>query len=400
LRDLAGEALDGAGAKVSRLVIGVLGTAVGIAALVLTTGLGQTAAGQVSAHFDASAASHVEIRPATHRGADGDDHASAPLPADSVDRIRRLAGVRAAVLLSGVDPAAAPVHALAVVDPREPPTVSPPVIAVRGDLEKSAGTRVAHGRFFDAGHDRRGDRVVVLGAEAAEALGVTGVESMPAVFIAGRAFTVIGILTSSEADPSLLPAVLVPYETARRDLVAVDDGRMLVSVARGAGAQVARQAPIALDPNDPTTFTAGAPTAPPTLQNAVASDLDQVFVAIALVTLLAGTFGIAGVAMLSVSQRTAEIGLRRALGATRSQIAAQFMLESVIVGLLGGTTGAAIGVLGVVIVALQQSWTPVLDVGTALLGALVGGAVGLLAGGYPALAAGRIEPAAALRDGA
>jgi putative ABC transport system permease protein len=115
--------------------------------------------------------------------------------------------------------------------------------------------------------------------------------------------------------------------------------------------------------------------------------------------LLAGGVGITSVTMLSVVERTGEIGLRRAVGATARQIAGQFVAESVVIGLLGGLIGAAVGVFGVVAISAARGWAPVVDPWVALGGIGVGAVLGLLAGGLPARRAARIEPVEALRGG-
>jgi putative ABC transport system permease protein len=101
--------------------------------------------------------------------------------------------------------------------------------------------------------------------------------------------------------------------------------------------------------------------------------------------------------MLSVMERIGEIGLRRALGATRRNIATQFMVESVVIGLLGGLIGSALGVFAVVIVSVVQGWTPIIDPWLAIGSALLGAVVGLAAGAFPARRASNIEPITALR---
>jgi putative ABC transport system permease protein len=110
-----------------------------------------------------------------------------------------------------------------------------------------------------------------------------------------------------------------------------------------------------------------------------------------------GGLGIANVTLLSVLERVSEIGLRRALGATRRQVAGQFLVESVIIGFLGGILGTAVGVLLTVIVSAVRDWTPLLDTRMAVGAPLLGAVIGLLAGTYPAWKASAIEPIKALR---
>ena len=116
-------------------------------------------------------------------------------------------------------------------------------------------------------------------------------------------------------------------------------------------------------------------------------------------SLIVGAIGIGNITLVSVIERTSEIGLRRAIGATRGHIAAQFLLESTSLGIIGGILGASLGILFVVAVSAYQVWTPVLDPAAPILAVLVGGAIGLVSGTYPALRAARMEPAEAVRAG-
>jgi len=397
MRSLIAEALDGVGSRPGRLVVTVLGTVAGIAALVLTIGLGQTAGGQLASHFDAIASTHAEVTPAVATGSDGTEHPTAEIPRDALTRVEGLAGIESAALLGEVDIGKDVITAVPIHDPSLPETLSPPVVGVEGDVLGAMGGALTRGRFFDAGHTARGDRVAVLGRDAAAALGVGDVASRPSIFLGDHAYAVIGILGEVDVQPNLVGSVIIPLSTARHDYPGATAARAELKISVGSASVVAHQVPIALAPGSPDLFTVAAPAAPTQFEGAVRGDIDLVFVAIGIITLLAGGLGIASVTMLGVSQRRAEIGLRRALGATRGQIAAQFVLESVVVGLLGGVIGAALGVFVVVAISVAQGWTPVLDLGMTLGGALAGGAVGLLAGAYPAIRAALIEPVEALR---
>jgi len=253
------------------------------------------------------------------------------------------------------------------------------------------------GRYFDAGHDARGDRVAVLGERAAEALGINRVDSQPSIFIGETPYTVIGIIRGVERRSDLLDSVILPLGTARADFGVKAAAELHVQIAVGAGALVARQAPIAIAPNAPENFTVTSPSTKSELRDNIQSDINVVFLILGGIALLAGGLGIANVTMLSVMERIGEIGLRRALGATRRDIARQFMIESVVIGLLGGLIGSALGVFAVVIVSVIQGWTPILDPWLAIGSALLGAVVGLAAGVFPARRASNIEPITALR---
>ena len=117
------------------------------------------------------------------------------------------------------------------------------------------------------------------------------------------------------------------------------------------------------------------------------------------ISLLVGGVGIMNIMLANMAERRQEIGLRRALGAARRHIAAQFLLESTVTGLLGGIIGASLGVLVIVSVSAVREWTPVLEGWLPFAAVGLGALIGLIAGTYPALRAARTEPITALRSG-
>lgn len=127
------------------------------------------------------------------------------------------------------------------------------------------------------------------------------------------------------------------------------------------------------------------------------SDLSGLFLVLAGVSLVIGAAGIANTMVIAVLERVPEIGLRRALGARRRHVAAQFLAESAAVGGIGGLVGTGAGVGCVVLVAIAQTWTPILEPAAVFPAPLLGIVIGLVAGTYPAIRAARIEPADAVR---
>ena len=398
LRDLVSEAAHGIGARPGRLVLTIIGTVLGIASLVVTVGLAQTAAGQIARQFDAVAATQVVVEPVMSQTYSG-ERATGRIPWDVEDRLLRIAGVEGAGGLGSVGIGDAEITAVPVNDPSAPSLALPPVIATTPGLLEAVRGHVATGRYFDAGHDQRADRVVVLGARAATRLGVHRVDRQPSIFIGERSYTVIGIIEGVQRRSDLLDAVILPIGTAQVDfgLTSLDEAHATIAV--GAGPVIAEQAPLALEPNAPETIDVQVPPPPSSVRQNVQADINAIFLALGAVALLVGGLGIANVTLLSVRERIGEIGLRRALGASKSNIGNQFLVESVVIGLLGGLIGSAIGVLVVVVVSLAKEWTPILDTTIVLAAALLGGVIGLGAGTYPALKAAGIEPITALRGG-
>ncbi len=393
MRDVLDEALAGVAARPTRLILTTLGTVLGVAALVGTVGLGQTAAGQISQKFDLAQATRVVVEPEENNGQEGE--AATELPWDAPDRLGRLNGVDAVGTVSALDVGDDLVSNVAGLNGGEGKALT--VMAGSAGLFDAIRAVLKTGRFFDAGHDQRGDKVVVLGKHAAERLGINRVDSSPAIFIGDQAYTVIGILDSVSGRAELNDAVIMPNGTAKTAYDLKSPDAIEIRTAVGAAQLIAGQAPKAIQPNDPSKLKVDAPPKQGAVRKGVESDLNALFLLLGAVALLVGGLGIANVTLLSVLERIGEIGLRRALGAARRHIAAQFLVESVIVGLLGGLLGTAVGVLLTVGVSFAKDWTPILDNKLAFGSPLLGAVIGLIAGTYPAWKASAIQPITALR---
>lgn len=395
-RDQIHQAVDGVVARPSRLVLTTLGIALGLAALVATLGIATTASAQVSSRFDAIAATQVAVQPegANAPGAVAGDPPT--LPIDAADRVRGLAGVLASGTVTPIVGTGA-VRSVPIVDPTAIADPTLPVLAVSPGIFDAVLAHVITGRVFDTGHAARADDVVVLGVNAADRLGINRVDSAPAIFIGDRPFTVIGIVDGMVRHSELLDGIAMPEPTAAHLYGWTTPSTLQIRTAAGAAQLVAHQAPIALAPNAPETMAASAPPAAADLRSGVEADVDALFVVLGGVTLIAGGIGIANVMLLAVLERVGEIGLRRALGATRRNIAGQFLTESGLVGALGGLIGGSAGLLITLAVAASRHWTPVLDVHLAAGAPLLGFTIGVAAGVFPAWRASRIEPIAALR---
>jgi putative ABC transport system permease protein len=395
-REQLRQALEGVVARPSRLVLTTLGIALGLAALVATLGIATTASAQVSSRFDAIAATQVAVQPQDSNAPTSVAGDPPTMPVDSADRVSRLAGVIAAGTITPIV-GTGTVRTVPIVDPTGIADPTLPVLAVSPGIFDAVLAHVVAGRVFDAGHAARADAVVVLGANAANRLGINRVDSAPAIFIGDRPFTVIGIVDGMVRHSELLDGIAMPEPTAARLYGWASPSALQIRTAAGAAALVAHQSPIALAPNAPSTMAASAPPAATDLRSGVQADVDALFVVLGAVTLLAGGVGIANVMLLAVLERIGEIGLRRALGATRRNIAGQFVTESGLVGALGGLIGGSAGLLVTLAVAASRHWTPVFDARLAAGAPLLGLIIGVVAGAFPAWRAARIEPIAALR---
>ena len=395
MRDLLNEALAGMFARPGRMVLTVLGVVIGLTALVATLGLTRTAGNRIISQFDQLAATELFVSARAGKTTGVVD--SKAIPWDAPTRLRRLNGVVAAGTMSEVDAGDALVRASSVQDPLSQSAFKLTLRAASPDLFRAVRAELASGRLPDAGNSSRADRVAVLGPDAAQSLGISNLDQLPAIFIGDHLYLVIGILRDVARKPELLGAVIIPEGTARQYFRLPGPGTIVVETKVGAAYLIAEQARFALRPDDPRVLKVEVPPEPKRVRDEVQTDLNVMFLLLGGLSLVVGAIGIANITLVGVMERTPEIGLRRAIGATRSHIAAQFLFESASMGVIGGVIGASLGVLIVVVVSAYQVWTPVLDPAGPLLTPLVGGAIGLLSGTYPAWRAARLEPVEAFR---
>ena len=399
--DLGSEMTLALTARPARTLLTALGTILGVAALVATLGLAKTAGNQIVSRFDELEATEVVVTP-EQRGQQGgqgggNNRQVSVLPWDAEERLGRLNGVTAAGTKSAVSTGDRLARSVPVIDPLGQTEFQIPVIAASPGLFDSTRARLLTGRLFDEGHEERSDPVAVLGPAAARRLNVTRVDNSPTIFIGDQPLAVIGILADTARQSELLNAIIIPNQVARDrfDLKGVEEVHVEVEV--GAAELIGAQAATALAPNTPDRLRVAVPPSPTRVRSDVQSDVNSLFLILGGVSLLVGAIGIANVTLVSVLERTAEIGLRRALGATRRHIATQFLSESVALGALAGLLGTSLGVLTVVVISATREWSPVLDSWLPFAAPVVGAVIGLLAGTYPAWKAASTEPIAALR---
>lgn len=384
------------GLRPARTTLTMLGTVLGVGSFVVVLGLTSTGAGQIDSAFSMQTATQVVLSDA---GGDlSGEGTTDNLPEDAETRVERLNGVEAAGVTWPVGGGAT------VVSTSLRPDAHSAQIAVAA---ASPGYLRAAEFSMEAGSGINGFQrthalpIAVVGTAVADQLGIGPLTATtPALFIDGQAFTVIGIVRAAARDPLAASTVYIPDTTARALFGApltYATASMLIRTRIGAADLVAAQVAVALRPDAPELIAVVAPPQPTALRGAVFDSLSGLFLILAAVTLLIGAVSIANTTLVSVMERTAEIGLRRALGARPRHIAAQFLAESAMIGTVGGVVGTALAIAAVLAVALARQWTAVLDPVATFAAPLAGTLAGIAAGVYPALLASRIEPLDALR---
>jgi putative ABC transport system permease protein len=267
------------------------------------------------------------------------------------------------------------------------------------------GTGLARGDWLNAGTAR--EPVAVLGSAAAQQLGIDRVYPDQRIWLGGQWFNVAGILNPSPLEPDIDVSALIGYPAAQTYLGYVSMVRgaetagppSTIYVRAATGHEAAVQALLAqtANPEAPYEVNVSQPSDVLTARAAAAGAFNSLFLGLGVVALIVGAVGVANIMIISVLERRSEIGLRRALGATKGQIRAQFLAESILLAVIGGVVGVLAGAAATAVYASSKSWAVVIPVEAWSGGIASAILIGAFAGLMPAVRASRMPPAVALR---
>ena len=384
--DLGRIAGRGLGARRLRSGLTALGIAIGIAAMVAVLGISESSRAHLLAELDRLGTNLLTVAPG--QTIFGED---ATLPDEAVAMIGRIGPVEgvSAVSLTGAT----------VRRTDRIPSGETGGIAVQGAdpslLETLEGS-LAAGRFLDAAVGRY--PTVVLGALAAERLGITSLTGQPLVWIADRWCAVVGILEPLPLAPELDRSALVGMDAAATYLdTEASPTTIYVRAADELLDDVRSVLPATANPESPEAVLVSRPSDAIEARAAAATAFTTLFLGLGAVALLVGGLGIANVMLIAVLERRYEIGLRRALGATRGHIVGQFLTEAILLAGAGGVVGAVLGSAVAAAYATSQAWVVALPIAGCVAGVLGAAAVGAVAGLYPAVRAANLAPTDSLR---
>jgi putative ABC transport system permease protein len=386
--DLAALASVGLRTRKARAALSALGIAIGVAAIVAVLGLARSSQAGLLAEISKLGTNLLTV---TNGQSLADGPAELPLTAPAM--IGQLPGVTAVQYTGDITTVSAYRSPYIPAINTNAITVAPASLG----LPAAAGTSVAAGSYLNAATAR--EPVAVLGAAAAQRLGLDRVWPGTRIWVGGMWFYVAGILKPAVLAPEIDSSVLIGFPAAEHYLgfdghpseiyVRTQDTPAAVNAVDGV---LAAQAA----PEDPSQANVSQPSSALTAQADAAGAFDTLFLGLGVVALLVGAVGVANIMVISVLERRQEIGLRRALGATKGHIRIQFLCEAIMLALAGGAAGVILGVISTVIYANTKGWSIVIPPEAWAGGLAAALLIGALAGLLPALRAARLSPTQAL----
>ncbi len=384
--DLARVASVGLRTRRIRAALSALGIAIGVAAIVAVLGLSSSSQAGLLAEIDTLGTNLLTV--SNGQTLFGQ---TAELPLAAPGMISRIGPVQQ---VQETGSTAANVYRSPLI-----PSVNTNALSVQAaslGLPATVGTTVAAGSYLNPATARQ--PVAVLGAAAAARLGIDRLYPGERIWLGGMWFYLAGILNPATLAPEIDGSVLVGFPAAKRYLDF--DGHPTTVYVRSATSQVeAVQSVLAAtaNPESPNEVDVSQPSSALTARADAQGALNSLFLGLGAVSLLVGAVGVANIMLIGVLERRSEIGLRRALGATKRQIRTQFLAEAILLALLGGAAGVAAGALSTAIYAHTKHWAVVIPT-TAWVGGLGAAIViGAIAGLLPAIRAARMSPTEALR---
>jgi putative ABC transport system permease protein len=384
--DLARVAAVGVHTRKLRAGLSALGIAIGVAAIVAVLGLSASSQAGLLAEIDRLGTNLLTVQ-------NGQSLFGQPaeLPKQAPAMTGRIAAVTAVQQTGSVDNAN--VYRSPLI-----PTIDTNALTVKAaslGLFRDVGVTVADGRYLNAATAK--EPVAVLGAATARRLGLDRVYPGERIWLKGQWFYVAGILNPAVLAPDIDSSVLVGFPAAETYLGF--DGHPSTIYVRAHTDQVAAvQSVLAAtaNPHAPNEVNVSQPSSALVARADAKSALDGLFLGLGAVALLVGAVGVANIMVISVLERRSEIGLRRALGATKAHIRIQFLAEAILLAILGGAVGVALGVISTAVYASTKGWSVVIP--TLAWGGGIGAAllIGAAAGLFPALRAARMSPTEAL----
>lgn len=376
--------LRGLSSRPGRTLLTAIGIGIGIASLIMVVGISASSRADLLAELDELGTDLLKVRPGQSLLGD-----TAQLPVDAASMIDAIPTVTDS---AGVTRLSGTVGRNEYDDVPNAVTI----VATDGAIERTLRLELARGRMIDGTIEAL--PVAVLGSVAAERLGITDLAGGPTVWIGGNRFQVIGILEPHRLHPDLDRSVMIGHHHAVEAYGAdPNDTDIYVRVAPGAVDATRPVLARTANPSAPNEVEVSRPSDALEARASVDQNLQNLLLALGGVALLVGGVGIANIMVISVIERRSEIGLRRALGATRGHIRGQFVVESIALAALGGLAGVTIGGLATWLYATSQRWTVAVPANALVGGIGVALVIGAVAGLYPAAKAARLDPAEAVR---